>query len=53
MLPVDAAGGSLGGAYDDEIDAGNGMGGALLTGAMGLAQFLAPLAMKALVPMGL
>jgi tetratricopeptide (TPR) repeat protein len=33
--------------------AGNGMGGALLTGAMGLAQFLAPLAMKALVPMGL
>lgn len=33
--------------------AGNGMGGALLTGAVGLAQFLAPLAMKALVPMGL
>jgi hypothetical protein len=29
------------------------MGGALLTGAVGLAQFLAPLAMKALVPMGL
>ncbi|MFN9991200.1 MAG: pentapeptide repeat-containing protein, partial [Cyanobacteriota bacterium] len=33
--------------------AGNGMGGALLNGAVGLAQFLAPLAMKALVPMGL
>jgi tetratricopeptide (TPR) repeat protein len=33
--------------------AGNGMGGALLTSAVGLAQFLAPLAMKALVPMGL
>jgi tetratricopeptide (TPR) repeat protein len=32
---------------------GNGMGGALLSGAVGLAQFLAPLAMKALVPMGL
>jgi len=33
--------------------AANGMGSALLTGAVGLAQFLAPLAMKALVPMGL
>jgi hypothetical protein len=33
--------------------AGNGMGGALLTSAVGLAQFLAPLALKALVPMGL
>jgi hypothetical protein len=33
--------------------AANGMGGALLSGAMGLAQFLAPLALKALVPMGL
>lgn len=31
----------------------NGMGSALLSGAVGLAQFLAPLAMKALVPMGL
>jgi tetratricopeptide (TPR) repeat protein len=33
--------------------AGNGVGGALLTSAVGLAQFLAPLAIKALVPMGL
>ena len=33
--------------------AGNGMGGAILTSAVGLAQFLAPLAIKALVPMGL
>ncbi|MFN9622018.1 MAG: pentapeptide repeat-containing protein [Cyanobacteriota bacterium] len=32
---------------------GNGMGSAMLSGAMGLAQFLAPLALKALVPMGL
>lgn len=32
---------------------GNGMGSALLSGAMGLAQYLAPLALKALVPMGL
>ena len=32
---------------------GNGMGSALLSGAVGLAQFLAPLALKALVPMGL
>jgi hypothetical protein len=28
------------------------MGSALLSGAMGLAQYLAPLAIKALVPMG-
>jgi tetratricopeptide (TPR) repeat protein len=32
---------------------GNGMGSALLSGAVGLAQFLAPLALKALVPLGL
>lgn len=30
----------------------NGLGSAMLSGAVGLAQFLAPLAMKALVPMG-
>ncbi|MFM9047766.1 MAG: pentapeptide repeat-containing protein, partial [Cyanobium sp.] len=41
------------GTTPEKKPAGNGMGGALLTGALGLAQFLAPLAMKALVPMGL
>jgi len=41
------------GAAPAKKTSGNGMGGALLSGAMGLAQFLAPLALKALVPMGL
>jgi len=41
------------GAAPAKKPAANGMGGALLSGAVGLAQFLAPLALKALVPMGL
>jgi tetratricopeptide (TPR) repeat protein len=41
------------GAAPAKTSAGNGMGSALLSGAMGLAQYLAPLALKALVPMGL
>ena len=41
------------GAAPAKKPAANGMGGALLSGAMGLAKFLAPLALKALVPMGL
>lgn len=40
------------GAASAKAPGGNGMGGALLSGAVGLAQFLAPLALKALVPMG-
>ena len=39
------------GAAPGKTSAANGMGSALLSGAMGLAQYLAPLAMKALVPM--
>jgi tetratricopeptide (TPR) repeat protein len=41
------------GAAPAKASGGNGMGSALLSGAMGLAQYLAPLALKALVPMGL
>ena len=40
------------GAAPAKTSAANGMGSALLSGAMGLAQYLAPLAIKALVPMG-
>jgi len=40
------------GATPEKKPGGNGLGGALLSGAVGLAQYLAPLAIKALVPLG-
>ena len=49
---IQAAARQLGEAPQKQVG-GNGLGGALLSGAVGLAQALAPLALKALVPMGL